>query len=97
MHNRIDDNDEAGRQTVFYFEQPATLPLFPVESRAVVTSLDERKAGDNDAGDTEEDGDSVIADHPLDHAKLNEGWIKANGPFKTEGRYKQLLNFTNRN
>lgn len=34
---------------------------------------------------SDEDGDGIIADHPLDHAKLGKGWTKANGPFGSEG------------
>ncbi|KAL1901380.1 hypothetical protein Sste5346_001785 [Sporothrix stenoceras] len=82
VHDKIDD-DEAGRQTVFYFEQPATLPLFPDESRGVPTNRHERKSSDG-SDSTQEDDDSAIADHPLDHVKLDKGWMKANGPFKTE-------------
>ncbi|CAK7230840.1 hypothetical protein SCUCBS95973_007710 [Sporothrix curviconia] len=63
------DNESAARKTVFYFEQPTATPI------------DDFLGGKplHEHGDDEED-DSVITDHVLDHTKMDQGWINANGP-----------------
>ena len=75
------DDEDAGRQTVFYFDLPTASPLLQ-ENQKLPKDHSERRISGDDSG---EDGDSIIADHPLDHAKLDKGWTKANGPFESDG------------
>jgi hypothetical protein len=72
----INDDEDDGRQTVFYFDQPIITPFLLQED-----GHNERTIGRDDG----EDGDGAIVDHTLDHAKMDKGWAKANGPFESEG------------
>ncbi|KIH94734.1 hypothetical protein SPBR_09235 [Sporothrix brasiliensis 5110] len=73
----INDDDDFGRQTVFYFDQPIVSPLLSqgtqrLSEDCIVGQFD----GDNNGDD--------ITDHLLDHAMLDEGWTKAIGPFESD-------------
>ncbi|ERS96372.1 hypothetical protein HMPREF1624_07282 [Sporothrix schenckii ATCC 58251] len=73
----INDDDDFGRQTVFYFDQPIVSPLLSqgterLSEDCIVGQFD----GDNNGDD--------ITDHLLDHTKLDEGWTKAIGPFESD-------------
>lgn len=67
-----EDDDSSGekRQTVFYFDQPATTPVL---SGVTV-----------DGSDT--GSGSPITGHVLDREKMDQGWVKANGPHESDSR-----------